>query len=334
MYRLGVGLAPTKKLKISMTKKPTKTQLKQIRRAQGSAEGFDLKGKALVMSLRLLALLPLAWLRLLGSGLGWLLWRTNVQATKVSRENIAYAYPEQSAQAREILVKQAMLESGKTATEMAAVWARDDQWLLGKVVAVTNEHLLITAQEQGRGVIVLSPHLGNWEALGRYLGRICADITMMYQPAQLPAMDKLIRHARLRNMNVATADRAGVMQLLKALRRGGVLGILPDQVPTEGAGEFADFYSLPALTMTLIRQLYKKTGAEILMVYGERVAGGFNVVIQPPDPSIYAEDPAEALRGLNLSVEQCVDRLPEQYQWQYKRYRKQPEGMPRPYQFK
>lgn len=314
-----------------MADQPNSTRSK--RRAQAEATSFDAKGQLLVFLLRAVALLPLPVLRLKGACLGWLLWRFNAGPAKVSRENLSYAYPNMSEAERESLVKRSLQESGKTGFEMAAVWARGEHWLNKVITEQINPELLTEGQPEGKGVIILSPHVGNWEVLSGYLGGACEDITVMYQPAQLPALDKLIRNARLRNIKVAPADRSGVMMLMKALRNGEAVGLLPDQVPTEGAGEFADFYTKPALTMTLIRQLQKKTNANIVMVYALRVNGGFNIICAKPHPDIYSEDPAISLRGLNVSVEQTIDPNPEQYQWQYKRYRRQPEGQPRPYRF-
>lgn len=312
--------------------KKTSTQSK--RRAQAQTGGPDIKGQLLVWVLAAAGLLPLTALRYLGASLGWLLWRLNTQAAKVSRENLTYAYPDMNPQRREALVRQSLQESGKTGFEMAGLWNRPESWVLNSIVDSHNEELLRRARGSGNGLLILSPHIGNWEVLCPYLNTVCAPVTVMYQPAQLPTLDKLIKQARLRSAQVATADRAGVMILLKALRNGESVGVLPDQVPTEGAGEFADFYSRPALTMTLSRQLHKKTNADIVMVYARRVKGGFKVVCEPPHPDIYSPQPEVALRGLNLSVEQCIDAQPEQYQWQYKRYRRQPQGQPRPYQYR
>jgi KDO2-lipid IV(A) lauroyltransferase len=141
----------------------------------------------------------------------------------------------------------------------------------------------------------------------------------------------MIRNARETIVKTAPTDKSGVLALVKALRRGEMVGVLPDQVPTMGAGEFTDFFGKPALTMTLARQLQQKTKANLLMGHCERVPGGFKVVFTEPDPSIL--EPETAIAGLNKSVERVINQSPSQYQWQYKRYRRQPEGLPKPYRF-
>ncbi len=305
------------------------------RRRQKLAQNprYDVRGQIIVSLFRLLSFLPLRWIRGLGQQIGRLICRLDIQDAKVARENIGYAFAAMPTDQQHRLAKQSIIESAKTALEMAAVWFRNDQWLERVIVEQVNRAQFDQAMAADKGLILLSPHIGNWEVLGRYLGLIAPGITVMYKPAQSAAMDALIRKARLRNMNVAPTDRSGVMMLLKALKTNGVVGILPDQVPTEGGGEFADFYGKPALTMTMIRQLQKKTNAAVLMVHSERVESGFRVVFTEPHESIYAQEPEQALLGLNRSVEKCIDQIPAQYQWQYKRYRRQPKGVARPYRY-
>ena len=315
---------------------PTKQRLTTGERRKQKLEKtpvLDIRGLLMVGFFGVLSLLPLTLSRSLGKVLGSLMWRLGSQEAKVARENIGYAYGELTPAQQDQLAKQSISESAQTALEMGAVWYRDDRWLRSSILSEINRDKFDQAMAQENGLILLSPHIGNWEILGRYLGLVATGITVMYKPAQSAAMDRLIRKARLRNMKVAATDRSGVMLLLKTLKSNGVVGILPDQVPTEGGGEFADFYGKPALTMTMIRQLQKKTGATILMVHCERVTRGFKVIFTEPDLNVYAQDPSQALLGLNLSVEKCINQTPAQYQWQYKRYRRQPIGVERPYQF-
>src|SRR5690606_19831187 len=120
---------------------------------------------------------------------------------------------------------------------------------------------------------------------------------------------------------LAPTNRRGVSQLLKALRAGEIVGILPDQVPDEGSGELAPFFKQPALTMTLVHGLITRTDCEVVMVYCERIEGGFSMVVRECHEGIRAKDQAQALAALNHSVEDCVRAIPAQYQWEYKRFR-------------
>ena len=133
---------------------------------------------------------------------------------------------------------------------------------------------------------------------------------------------------------MAATDTKGVGELLQALRRGELVGILPDQVPPNSGGEFAPLFGVPALTMTLACRLQQKTGARIVLGFARREPGikhGFTIVFKAPESEAYAEHILTALAGMNRSVEALMAGVPEQYQWEYKRFKRQPEGRQRPY---
>jgi KDO2-lipid IV(A) lauroyltransferase len=133
---------------------------------------------------------------------------------------------------------------------------------------------------------------------------------------------------------VATNSR-GIAELFRALKRGEIVGVLPDQVPVASGGEFAPFFNIPALTMTLFNRLQQKTGAQILVAAAIRDKRdnkeGFVIQFNVPPAEIYAEDIQSALTGLNRAVEQAVNKNPEQYGWEYKRFKRQSEGTPQIY---
>ena len=114
----------------------------------------------------------------------------------------------------------------------------------------------------------------------------------------------------------------------KALKRGEQIGILPDQEPKLEGGVFASFFSVQALTMTLVSGLIARTGAKVVCGYAERLpkGRGYGVHFKQVDPLIYDPDLKESVEGLNRSVEACVKQLTEQYQWEYKRFKRRPDG--------
>lgn len=126
---------------------------------------------------------------------------------------------------------------------------------------------------------------------------------------------------------VAT-DRRGITRLFSILKRGGVVGILPDQTPRREGGEFAPFFGIPTTTMTLASKLIQKTGAKPLITYAQRLpdARGFRIVIRETAPGMESAELIESLTALNRSVEACIAEAPEQYQWEYKRFRRTAPG--------
>lgn len=284
---------------------------------------------------KLLALLPLGMLRGLGSVLGSLLWLLNGRSANVTRINIALCFPHLSAAEQARLARHSLQETAKTAMEAGAIWRNSWAWLDSKIVTKEGDDLLRSKLAQGKGVLVLAPHHGNWEVVAPYLASV-ANLTAMYQPLANAKMDELVLAGRSKlNITMAPTNRKGVMMLFKALQSGTIVGVLPDQVPAADAGgEIAPFFDQPALTMTLVSGLIQRTGCLVCSCYAERVAGGFKIVVMEADPAIYSEDAATSVAGLNASVARCVMRAPAQYQWEYKRFGRLPPEYPKHYKVK
>lgn len=278
-----------------------------------------------------LARLPLGFSRSLGRTVGRLLWLINGREAKVTKRNLEMCFPELSEEERLKLAKQSLLETGVMMLETPAVWMRDMQWLKQRVVEVEGSELVDEALAKGKGMVLIAPHLGNWEVVGLYAATL-GTITSLYEPPKNAEVGAIIQTSREKSgAKLVPTDRRGVMKLLKAIKAGGISGILPDQVPGDGAGELVDFFGRPAYTMTLLCNLVQKTGCQALVSYAQRVPGGFKLVFKQPCDELYSEDSKLSLEGLNRSVEQAVREIPSQYQWEYKRFKCFEEGYQDPY---
>ncbi len=292
---------------------------------------IPLKERLVVGFLKASACLPLAASRVIGSSIGQLAYWMKGRAYQVTDENLRLCFPHMSTGERQVLVRNSLIQTSQTMMETGAVWLRDYRWVKSHIREVHGHDLLQEAINGDRGVILLAPHLGNWEVLGLYVAEF-TELTCLYKPQEMTTLEPIIRHSRERaGAKVVPTNRKGVVALLKIMKRGGFTAILPDQIPDTSGGEFAPFYGVPALTMTLVNNLRLRSDCTVLAAYAERVPGGFDVHIKPADEHIDSEDESEALAALNRTVESCVNHIPEQYQWEYKRFRKQPEGFPKRY---
>lgn len=278
-----------------------------------------------------MSLLPLEMARTVGKLLGYCAYLSKSRPYQTTLTNLKLCYPDMSESERHRLARKSLLNTGMTLAESGAVWLWPVDRIMGKILAIEGADLLEAARSRGKGVILLGPHHGNWELAGLYLSTLgpCAQL---YQPPKHAALDKLLYQARSRGSAMMyPATSKGVAAVLAALKNGEMCGILPDQIPAPGAGDFAPFFGQDAYTMTLISRLMQKTGASALLTYTRRVTGGFVVVFRQPDPDIYAKHMPLALAGLNRTVEMAARDEPELYQWEYKRFRYQPEGKCEPY---
>jgi len=285
----------------------------------------------------LLSRLPLAWTQALAVPLGKLIWRFSKREKRVSQVNVELCFPDKTPWERDELARGALIESAKTMLEMGYVWMAPKDKVLDKVKKVTGAELVAAYQAKQQPVILLGPHIGQWEMIGQWFSKE-HPLTCMYSPPRIRELDPVIREGRCRTGGgLVPANVKGVAGLLKALKRGEMVGILPDQEPEQGQGGlFAPFYGIPALTATLLPKLVKKTGARVFTALAKRLpkGQGYEIIIIPADERVYSEDDQVAAEGVNASVEQIIAYAPVQYQWSYKRFKQRPDNQPQPYNVK
>lgn len=281
--------------------------------------------------LRSLGRLSLPSAQRLGRLLGRAFWISNGKTRRIVEDNLARCLPELDAAKREKLARRTLIETGMGLIETAPVWSWNRQQVDAVVKGMSGFEAIERAIEAGQGAILLAPHIGNWE-LGGLATAARTRTTIMYRPPREPALESLLNQARSRfGADMAPANLGGVRQALRALKRGELVAILPDQAPRAGEGVLAPFFGHPALTMTLIRTLSRRTGAPAFTGWAERLpdAAGFRIHYAPATEPVDADDPEAAAAALNREVERVVREKPEQYQWTYRRFRRQASGRAR-----
>jgi len=283
--------------------------------------------------LRAVSWLSLSAAQRLGGLVGGILWRLPTKTRQVTDINLAICLPELSAGEREQLSKDSVKHTTMTALEVPLMW----EWPVDKCLSLVREtvglELVSEALASGKGLILLAPHLGNWELAGLYFSSLY-KMTALYSPPNMAEFEDYMIKVRSRlGSELVRGDRRGLLRMMMILKEGGVAGILPDQSPRGKTNAYAPFFGMDVKTMTLVAKLMQKTGANALVTYAERLpeGQGFRIVIERPAPGLADEDPVVAATALNQSVENVVRQAPCQYQWEYKRMRHRPPGLPNPY---
>ncbi|MEO0435575.1 MAG: lysophospholipid acyltransferase family protein [Pseudomonadota bacterium] len=286
-----------------------------------------MKTQLISLLLKAASLLPLAASRRVGRSLAYLAWLLGGSPRRVTERNIALAFPELSETQQRYLARRSLLATGELAGEMGFVWNRPWETVRGTIKEVIGDQAVEQALAAGHGVVVLGPHLGNWEVAGLYLSSF-GDALALYEPPHMQALEKMVRDARERSgTSLVPTDARGLATLVRTLKRGGVTGILPDQVPpVVESGENSMFMGISCFTMTFASKLLQRSGARAFYAFAERISGGFRLHFVAADEAIYSTDLAESLKALNDGVERCLRVCPAQYQWEYKRFRERPRG--------
>jgi len=271
---------------------------------------------------RLLSRWPLWLLHLLGAALGWMVFALSPTYRRRFVANAAqagYSFAQ---------VRAAVAHAGRMSAELPRLWMGAPtplQW--------EGSDCVDAAYARGQGVIFLTPHLGCFESTAQGLAQRYSPahgpILVLYRPARQPVMVEVLAGARERpGLETAPTTLAGVRQMIKALRAGRAVGLLPDQVPPDGMGQWAPFFGQPAYTMTLGARLALQTGATVLLVWGERLPWGrgfrlhFRELVAP-----LPGDLDGAVVQINQEMERLIRECPQQYLWGYGRY-KQPRRDP------
>jgi Kdo2-lipid IVA lauroyltransferase/acyltransferase len=265
---------------------------------------------------KIIALLPLPLIHGFGFVLGWISYSYDKKLARRIRNNIhnSKIAPNDNAQKR--LVRLTISETGKSIIETLAIWAKSQRSVLKWVKHCEGWQHVEAALAAKKGIIFLTPHLGCFEITSRYYAAR-HPITVLYTPAKKQWLSDLMDAGRERSRTqLAPANLTGVRRLLKALKQGEAVGILPDQVPDAGEGEVVTYFGQPAYTMTLVSKLHGATNATVLLAYGERLAWGrgYNIHIEP---LIGDTSP----QHINNAIEQMVIKKPEQYLWSYRRFK-------------
>ena len=277
---------------------------------------------------RALGHLPLRLNHSVGFVLGWLAWWLSPRHRRLTRENIKQYAQHMKRNDPKALTRAAIAEQGRSISELAVAWTAPAERLYNLVRECIGWQHIEAAQAENRPIILVTPHLGCYDIAGRYMsGRM--PITALYRPPKQKWLDAIMQQGRVRAGGAtASADASGVRTLLRALKSGGNIVVLPDQVPGGGDGAWVDFFGRPAYTMTLLPRLAASANAVVLFFFAERLAhgNGYRIHIESM-PETFSGDRKIAARQTNSMVEKLIAKAPAQYLWGYNRY-KHPAGAP------
>ena len=271
----------------------------------------------------LLSLLPLSALRGLGAWIGRMAYCLDKKYARSIQTNASIA----GYDSPEFWLENAG-HVGQGAAELAYLWSNKVSKILPHV-KVTGWDAVEQLRAQGRGILMLTPHMGAFELLSLWIGAHAPFVAMYRQP-RIAAVESIMLAGRERfDVQMATADIKGIRVMLRHLKNKGLVGLLPDQVP-DGQGEavVADVFGRPAMTMTLPAKLLRQTGAGLVIMFAKRVAAPhrFELYFEVVDAAMTGEPATDALT-INQYMEKLIRMAPEQYLWNYNRYKRLPASV-------
>lgn len=271
-----------------------------------------------VLIFRGLGLLPLNVLQRLGALCGSIAWSFPSTYKRRAICNMALAYPSATPD----MQKNAMQQLLRSVLELPFLWSPRNAAHLKHLVTCDHWQLIDDTLAEGKGLILISPHIGCFEMLGPIYSERHPATVIFKEPRQ-KWLSAFINHIRVSpQLTLVPATQKGVKGLVRTLLRGQTVGFLPDQVPTAGDGVLAPFFGQPAYTLTLVQRMQSLRQSPIFTVGLERLdnAQGYHLHVVPMTAPL-SEDPAAAAAEMNSALETMIRRMPTQYLWGYNRYK-------------
>ncbi|MFC6168737.1 lysophospholipid acyltransferase family protein [Acinetobacter terrestris] len=272
---------------------------------------------------KVVSLLPLCVLQWIASWIALLLNSFNSSMKRVSSINLKLAYPELNIEQHQALLKKTLKNQCLTYVESIKIWGMPQQYNVGLIKNIFGEQHLTEALDSEKGTIVVLLHLGNWELVNVWLNQYTAPV-IMYKPSKNKGIDRFMLEARQSTRaKLVPTDENGVRAIFKHLKQGGLTVILPDHLPKESGGIYADFFGQKALSTTLLSKLASKTQCNVIGISCLRNTDThFDIHCTQLSENILSKDLQVSVNQLNQDVEAMINVAPEQYIWSYKRFRK------------
>ena len=271
----------------------------------------------------LLSYFPLSAHHRLGKLIGSLLFIFKNRNKHIAQVNIDICFSSLSKAEKQQLLKKTLQENGKTIVECFWLW-RHPQKVFGSLLGNIKNHQLLKRASQ-QGTIFVTPHFGSWELAG-LLTAANSDLLILYAPSKSCHITMLSCQGRSSTGGtVINTNELNAKHLIKHIKNGGSVGILPDQVPDGNGGVYSDFFGRQAYTSTLVCKLAKKLQCPVVFGYALRNTQKslrYDVYYYEAPKDIYSEDIIQATNALNKSIEDFINTAPEQYVWGYKRFKK------------
>lgn len=294
------------------------------------------KGLLAVGALRAIALLPWAVVQKLGRLLGWLMYRLPNRSTEVARTNLTHCFPELNKPELEQLLEENLKNIGQSFAESACAWIWRPAKTMQRIKEVEGLEILQKARSEGKAIVGITSHLGNWEVLNHFYCLHGGNPIIFYRPPKLKALDELLARQRVQMGNrVAPSTREGIISVIKEVRNGGAVGIPADPEPSLNSGVFVPFLAVQALTSKFVAGMLAGKQDKVAGIFLHAVRlpdhSGFKVIIEAAPDDMYSEDVEVSTAAMSRVLASYVERWPEQYMWTMKRFRHRPENEKRWY---
>jgi len=274
--------------------------------------------------LKLLSLFPLKFLHFLGSFLAYFLYLLPNRLKSTTLINLKLCFSQKSDKDIRKLTRLSLSETSKSFFESGKNWITYPTKNINSIIEVDGLNYLKRSLDLKKGVILFTPHLGNIEIIIKYLSSNFT-CTIPYSEVKISTAESFIKKAReSMGATMVSTSISGIRKLIDSLYRNNIIAIACDQVPAIKSGIHSNFFGVQALTMTLVVRLALKTKSPCHSVscIRKKNGKGFQICFSEAIKELNILDVQEGVNHMNRQLEKCIIRAPEQYAWEYKRFKR------------
>ncbi|MBY4595797.1 lipid A biosynthesis acyltransferase [bacterium BD-1] len=274
--------------------------------------------------MRALAPLPLAWIRALGSVMGRLLFVLARQRRHIALTNLRLAYPEWSEDRRRAVARRSFVYFSQAFLDRAWLWHGDPE--------IVRQRLHVTGATQDLtregAVVMFAPHFYGMDAGGSaVMQQIDRPACTIYTTQPDAVLDAWMQRGRQRFGDATLLSRTqGVKPIVRALREGKMLYLLPDMDFGPSESVFVPFFGVSAATVPSLSRFAKLGNARVVPVVTRLIGTGYEVRVYPAWEAYPSADATADTALMNERLQGYINEMPEQYYWVHKRFKTRPPG--------
>jgi KDO2-lipid IV(A) lauroyltransferase len=282
-----------------------------------------------VLFMRLIAPLPLAWVRAIGTLLGYLLYWVAVPRRRVAMINLALCFPQEPLAQRRRWARQTFVYFAQAWLDRSWLWHGNPDTVRKRLKLAGALHAL----EGRKPTIIFAPHFYGLDAGGTALNQqVDRPMCSIYTPQRNQTVDQWLHDGRRRFGRLRLFHRNdGVKAIVSALRAGDLLYLLPDMNFGRNESVFVPFYGVPAATVPSLSRFSRLGRAQVVPVVSRMTDAGYEIEVMPAWENFPSDDPIADTALMNQRLQGYIDTMPSQYYWVHKRFKDQPDGVPAPY---
>jgi KDO2-lipid IV(A) lauroyltransferase len=275
-----------------------------------------------ILILKSLEAIPYKGLFYIGKVLGLLLYILPNKHKRISKANLELVFPQKTSLQINSILRDSLFHSIMNILEAGLVWGKQDYKKKPGFINVKNFSEIETALSSDKGILLFTPHIGNIEIIINFLGQH-TDCTIPYTQPKHKGLDKIITNSRNKSgVKMVDINVSGIKEMLAALKNKKLAAVASDQVPKKGAGIISKFFNNEIYSMTLLPKLQQRTGCVAHLMYCERKEKGKGFVIHFDSKIDLSSNIQEGVDKMNNEFEKCIMKLPGQYSWEYKKFKR------------